>query len=268
MIPWHRVPGDHRCRGRPGGPGAVSAGGVHGVPAAVFGGLVAAVDEERGDKADHADHQGAGAAQRTARVGPAQRGRRVRDFAHEAGQGMRWLDEVDDAGDDRQNGDDRQHDGDDRLAGRPARRAHRTHVFLLDRCAGPAPPAAASGPLISDDCRTLLREGGATVRGRSMLPRSNLAPALTASAKKVPYDVLTEPVGLGAEHPAAVPPRNLLDKCGQAFVIDKHKNVKCCPCAWSFCPPRRGSIPEFPARAASRTNTARPGAGARWARRR
>src|SRR5579863_3715581 len=85
-----------------------------------------------------------------------------------------------------------------------------------------------TGPLISDDCRTLLREGGATVVVLNA-PEANLAPALTASAKKVPYDILPEPVRLGAEDPPAVPPRDFLDKCGQALVIDKHKDVKWCP---------------------------------------
>src|SRR6516162_6205866 len=54
----------------------------------------------------------------------------------------------------------------------------------------------------------------------------NLAPALPAGAQKVPYNVLAEPVGLCMEHPPAVASCDFLDKCGQAFVIDKHKNVK------------------------------------------
>ena len=82
-----------------------------------------------------------------------------------------------------------------------------------------------TGPLISDDCRTLLRKG-ALWHEVLNAPEANLAPALTASAKKVPHDVLTEPVGLGTEDPAPVPSRYFLDKCGQAFVIGKHKNVK------------------------------------------
>ena len=48
-----------------------TAGGVHGIAAAVRGGaLVAPVDEEGGHEADHADHQGAGAPQGARRVGP------------------------------------------------------------------------------------------------------------------------------------------------------------------------------------------------------
>src|SRR5579863_5716198 len=78
-----------------------------------------------------------------------------------------------------------------------------------------------------------------------MLPEPNLAPDLTASAKKVPYDVLTKPVGLGAEHPAAVPPRDLIDKCGQALVICKHKNVKWCPAPRHFVHLGEGQFQRF-----------------------
>src|SRR5580700_1209713 len=100
------------------------------------------------------------------------------------------------------------------------------------------------GPLISDDCRTLLRRGALRCEVLNA-PEVNLAPALTASAKKVPYDVLPEPVGLGVEDPAAVPPRNLLDKCGQAFVIDKHKNVKWCPPPGHFVHLGEGQFQSF-----------------------
>src|SRR5262252_960200 len=85
-----------------------------------------------------------------------------------------------------------------------------------------------TGPLISDDCRTLLREGALRCEVVNA-PEANLALALTASAKEVPHHVLPEPVGLGTEHPATVPPCYFLDKCGQAFVISEHKNVKLCP---------------------------------------
>src|SRR4029077_20886866 len=79
----------------------------------------------------------------------------------------------------------------------------------------------------------------------SNAPEVNLAPALTASAKKVPYDVLPEPVGRGREDQAAVPPRNLLYKCGQAFVIDKHKNVKWCPSPGHFVHLGEGQFQSF-----------------------
>src|SRR5215471_10676441 len=92
------------------------------------------------------------------------------DPTHDARQGMRWLDEVDDAGDDRQNCDDHQHDGDDRLAGRPARRAHRTHVFLLDRCASLAPAAAAQARSSVMTAERYYGRGRYGVRS-SMLPR-------------------------------------------------------------------------------------------------
>src|SRR5690242_17606906 len=93
---------------------------------------------------------------------------------------------------------------------------------------GPRSGCRYTGPLISDDCRTLLREGALRYAVLNA-PEANLAPAVTASAKKVPYDVLPEPVGLGTEDPAAVPARDFLDKSGQAFVIGKHKNVKLRP---------------------------------------
>src|SRR5258708_23693087 len=76
-------------------------------------------------------------------------------------------------------------------------------------------------------------------------PEANLAPAVTASAKKVPYDVLAEPVGLGAEDPAAVPASDFLDKCGQAFVIGKHKNVKLRPPPGHFVNLGQGQFQSF-----------------------
>src|SRR5438034_788599 len=109
---------------------------------------------------------------------------------------------------------------------------------------GPRSGCRCTGPLISDDCRTLLREG--LLRCEVLnAPEANLAPALTASAKKVPYDVLPEPVGLGAEHPATVAPRNFLDKCGQAFVIGKHKNVKLRPPPGHFVHLGEGQFQSF-----------------------
>src|SRR5215470_14166635 len=72
-----------------------------------------------------------------------------------------------------------------------------------------------TGPLISYDCRTLLRAGDAGW-GVCNSYQVNLAPALPASAQKVPYNVLAEPVGLCAEYPPAVPPGDFVDKCGQA----------------------------------------------------
>src|SRR5262252_448890 len=158
---------------------AASLDGV-GVPAAVLDGLVAPVDEEGRHQADDRGHDGGGAVQRTSCVGPAERGGRVGDLAHEAGQGMRRLDKEDDGSDDQQDGEHHQDDGDDRFAGRLTGRASRTHKFLLERCAAPGtaavaasdrvgsfdgtgaghdPPAAAPAPLIRDDCRTLLRKG-------------------------------------------------------------------------------------------------------------
>src|SRR5215813_6108946 len=82
-----------------------------------------------------------------------------------------------------------------------------------------------TGPLISCDCRTLLRAGDARWRVCDS-SQVNLAPALPAGAQKVPYNVLAQPVGLRAEHPPTVPSGDFLDKCGQAFVIDEHKYVK------------------------------------------
>src|SRR6516165_9112785 len=90
-----------------------------------------------------------------------------------------------------------------------------------------------SDPLIGDDCRTLLREG--PLRGAVLnAPRANLARALTAGAQKVPHDVLSQPVRLGAENPAAVPAGDFLDKCGQALVIGEHEDVKQGPAPGHF----------------------------------
>src|SRR5215510_15265914 len=128
---------------------------------------------------------------------------------------MRRLDEVDDAGHDRQDGDHHQHDGDDRLGGGPARRTHRTHVFLLDRCTG---RSACRGTARSSVMTAERYYGRGMPGGIRNSSQANLALALPAGAQKVPYNVLAEPVGLRAEYPAAVAPGDFVDKCGQALV--------------------------------------------------
>src|SRR5260370_5862561 len=160
MAPERQAARPHRAAGQARSEwlSAASVDSV-GVPAAVLDGPVAPVDEEGRHQADDRGHDGGRAVQWTGCVGTAERGGRVGDLPHKGGQRMRRLHKEDDGSDDQQDGEHHQDDGDDRFAGRPARRASRTHKLLLGRCAGHDPPAAAPAPLIRYDCRTLLRKG-------------------------------------------------------------------------------------------------------------
>src|SRR5579859_519077 len=76
-------------------------------------------------------------------------------------------------------------------------------------------------------------------------PRANLAPAVAAGPQKVPYDVLTEPVRLGAEDPAAVPPRDFFHKSGQPLVINEHEDIKWSPAPGHFVDLSQGQLQGF-----------------------